>query len=163
MRASTDSLHLSYSTKRLSVSNLERIPRCFGGSRVYFRSECNRRIVKLYSDGKHFLCRHCHRLPYSSKNESQWDCALRQRNKQVKRLNENPELETYMTQKSNGLWWKTYYHLKERAFKSEQYSDAKFIVFTRRLVKIRWMKHALDNTWLLDLFLMMDKATKWMI
>jgi len=163
MCASTDSLHLSYSTKRLSVSNLERIPCCFGGSRLYFRCECNRCVFKLYSDGKHFLCRHCHRLPYSSKNESQWDCALRQRNKQGKCLNENPGLKAYMTQKPKGLWWKTYYHFQERAFKSEQCSDAKFIMITRRLVKINWMKHALANTLLLGLFLMMGKGTKWMI
>ena len=136
MCASTDSLHLSYSTKRLSVSNLERIPCCFGGSRVYFRCECNRCVVKLYSDGKHFLCRHCHRLPYSSKNESQLDRAIRHRNKQRRRLSGNIGLEASMAQKPKGMWWRTYYRLKERAYEAEQHSDDEFIVMARRLVKM---------------------------
>ena len=78
-------LHQQYGTVIQSVT-IERLPCRFGGSRAYFRCKCNKRVVKLYAAGKHFRCRHCYHLPYSSKNESHWDRALRQRNKQTTTL-----------------------------------------------------------------------------
>ena len=140
MRASTESLHLSYCTEEYGTVSqsvtIERIPCRFGGSRAYFRCKCNKRVVKLYAAGKHFLCRHCYHLPYSSKNESHWDRALRQRNKQRRRLSRNIGLEASMAQKPKGMWWRTYQRLQERAYEAEQRSDGEFIVMARRLVKI---------------------------
>jgi hypothetical protein len=140
MRATADYLHLSYSTKQFGTVyqsvTINRIPCRFGGSRAYFRCKCSKRVVKLYSAGKYFLCRHCHHLPYSSKNESHWDRALRQRNKQRRRLSRNIGLEAYMAQKPKGMWWRTYQRLQERAYEAEQRSDDEFIVMARRLVKM---------------------------
>ena len=140
MRASTESLHLSYFTEEYGTVSqsvtIERLPCRFGGSRAYFRCMCNKRVVKLYAAGKHFLCRHCYHLPYSSKNESHWDRALRQRNKRRRRLSRNVGLEAYMAQKPKGMWWRTYQRLQERAYEAEQRSDDEFIVMARRLVKI---------------------------
>ena len=63
MHASNDSLHLGYSSKQpdslIQHIRIERIPCRFGGTRAYFRCKCNKRVVKLYSVGKHFRCRHC--------------------------------------------------------------------------------------------------------
>ena len=140
MRASTESLQLSYSTKQFGTVyqsvTINRIPCRFGGSRAYFRCECNKRVVKLYAAGNHFRCRHCYHLSYSSKNESQWDRALRQRNKQRRRLSGNNGLEAYTAQKPKGMWWRTYQRLQERAYEAEQRSDDEFIVMARRLVKM---------------------------
>ena len=140
MCASTNSLNLSYYSKQYGAVKqfitIERRPCRFGGSRAYFRCKCNKRVVKLYAAGKHFLCRHCYHLPYSSKNESHWDRALRQRNKQRRRLSRNIGLEACMAQKPKGMWWRTYQRLQERACEAEQRSDREFIMMARRLVKI---------------------------
>ena len=83
-----------------------------------------------------YLKRHCYHLPYSSKNESQWDRALRQRSKQRQRLSGNAGLEAYMAQKPKGMWWRTYYRLQKRAYEAEQRSDDQFILVARRFVKV---------------------------
>ena len=140
MRASTESLHLSYCTEEYGTVYqslaIERLPCRFGGSRAYFRCKCSKRVVKLYSAGKNFRCRHCYRLPYSSKNESQLNRAIRHRNKQRRRLSGNIGLEASMAQKPKGMWWRTYQRLQERAYEAEQRSDDEFIVMARRLVKM---------------------------
>ena len=140
MHATADYLHLSYFTEEYGTVSqsvtIERLPCRFGGSRAYFRCNCSKRVVKLYSAGKHFRCRHCYHLPYSSKNESHWDRALRQRNKQRRRLSGNIGLEAYKMTKPKGMWWRTYHHLQERAYEAEQRSDDQFIVMARRLVKM---------------------------
>ena len=141
MHASNNSLHLSYCTEEYGTVSqsvtIERLPCRFGGSRAYFRCMCNKRVVKLYAAGKHFRCRHCYHLPYSSKNESQLDRAIRHRNKQRRRLSGNIGLEASMAQKPKGMWWRTYQRLQERAHEAEQRSDDEFIVMARRLVRIR--------------------------
>ena len=140
MHATADYLHIGYSSKQhgslIQPIPIERLLCRFGGSRAYFRCKCSKRVVKLYLAGKDFLCRHCHRLPYSSKNESHWDRALRQRSKQRRRLSRNIGLEAYMAQKPKGMWWRTYQRLQERAYEAEQRSDDEFIVMARRLVKM---------------------------
>jgi len=142
IHASNDSLHLSYYTEEYGTVSqsvtIEHLPCRFGGSRAYFRCKCSKRVVKLYSAGKNFRCRHCYRLPYSSKNESQLDRAIRHRNKQRRRLSGNIGLEASMAQKPKGMWWRTYQRLQERAHEAEQRSDDEFIVMARRLVRIRW-------------------------
>ena len=140
MRASTNSLNLSYYSKQYGAVKqfitIERRPCRFGGLRAYFRCKCNKRVVKLYAAGKHFRCRHCYHLPYSSKNEGHWDRALRQRSKQRRRLSGNIGLESSMSQKPKGMWWRTYHHLQEHAYKAEHRSDDEFIMVARRLVKM---------------------------
>ena len=140
MRATANYLHLSYCTEEYGTVSqsvtIERLPCRFGGTRVYFRCKCNKRVVKLYSVGKHFRCRHCYHLSYSSKNESQWDRALRQRNKQRRRLSGNNGLEAYMAEKPKGMWWRTYQRLQECACEAEKRSDREFVMMARRLVKI---------------------------
>jgi hypothetical protein len=140
IHASNGSLHLSYCAEQYGTVSqsvtIERIPCRFGGSRAYFRCECNKRVVKLYAAGNHFRCRHCYHLSYSSKNESQWDRALRQRNKRRRRLSGKIGLQAYMAEKPKGMWWRTYQRLQERACEAEKRSDREFIMMARRLVKI---------------------------
>ena len=140
MHATADYLHIGYSSKQhgslIQPIPIERLLCRFGGSRAYFRCKCSKRVVKLYLAGKHFLCRHCYHLPYSSKNEGQWDRALRQRSKHRRRLSGNIGLEASMAQKPKGMWWRTYQRLQERACEAERRSDDEFIVMARRLVKM---------------------------
>ena len=67
---------------------LVRVPCRFGGSRPYFicpgvvnGTSCGRRVTKLYSGGRYFLCRHCYGLAYASQREDEMDRALRRANK----------------------------------------------------------------------------------
>jgi len=140
MRATANYLHLGYSSKQYGSLTqpirIERLPCRFGGSRAYFTCNCSKRVVKLYSTGKHFLCRHCSGLFHYSKNEGFWDRSLRQRTKHKRRLSGDASLEAYEMPKPKGMWWRTYHRLQRRAQAAEQRSDDGFMVMARRLVKL---------------------------
>jgi hypothetical protein len=140
MRTTANYLHLGYRSERygsvIQPIRIERLPCRYGGSRAYFTCECGRRIVKLYGFGKHFLCRHCHGLFHSSKNEGFWDRSLRQRTKHKRRLSGDASLEAYEMPKPKGMWWKTYYRLQEAAQAAEGRAADDFIIAARRLVKV---------------------------
>ncbi len=60
----------------------------YGGQRPYFRCpgivngrHCGRRVGKLFSGGRYFLCRHCYNVAYSSQSEARYDRMLRRANK----------------------------------------------------------------------------------
>jgi hypothetical protein len=60
----------------------------YGGQRPYFwcpgvvnGKHCGRRVGKLFLSGRYFLCRHCHRLAYTSQSEPRHDRMLRRANK----------------------------------------------------------------------------------
>ena len=115
---------------------IERVSCRFGGWRSYFRCACNRRVVKLYSEGRLFLCRHCYNLPYSSKNEGFWDQSLRQRDKHRVRLSGNATTEAFETFKPKGMWWRNFYRLQSCAQAAERRADDGFIMAARRLLKM---------------------------
>jgi hypothetical protein len=94
----------------------------------------NTKIIKKYING--LIKALIDSYDDAGKNESQWDRALRQRNKQRRRLSGNIGQEAYMAQKPKGMWWRTYKRLQERAYEAEQRSDDQFIVKARRLVKM---------------------------
>jgi len=105
LRAETGLLRLSY---RVSISGGEwqdvketvrimRVPCPFGGTRPYFICAgmpngvaCGRRVVKLYGQGRYFLCRHCYRLAHESQSEGSWRRSLRRANKIRQRLGGDP-------------------------------------------------------------------------
>jgi len=144
LRMSANHLHLSYRSRgpRREWEEvdqpvlIERVSCRFGGWRPYFRCECNRRVVKLYSGGRLFLCRHCYNLPYSSKNEGFWDRSLRQRDKHRVRLSGNASTEAFETLKPKGMWWRTYHRLHECAQAAERRADDGFIMAARLLLKM---------------------------
>lgn len=140
MRTTTNYLHLGYSSEQygsvIQPIQIERLSCRFGGSRTYFRCDCGKRVVKLYSLGRLFLCRHCYGLFHSSKNEGFWDRSLRQRTKHRRRLSEDTSLEAYEMPKPKGMWWKTYYRLQEAAQAAEGRAADDFITAARRMVKV---------------------------
>jgi len=60
----------------------DRTPCNYGGERLWFLCPCcNRRVALLCLYRARFLCRHCHKLPYSSQQESPIDRAIEQKHK----------------------------------------------------------------------------------
>lgn len=140
MRATANFLHLGYHSDRYGSVNqhvrIERICCRFGGSRAYFLCECGRRVIKLYSISKLFLCRHCNGIFHGSKNECSWDRSLRRRTKYRKRMGGDASRDAHEIPKPKGMWWRTFYRLQETAHEAEKRAADDFILAAQRLVKL---------------------------
>lgn len=94
----------------------DRTPCNYGGYRLWFICpHCSRRVAVLYGAGKYFLCRHCHRLTYSSQQESFPDRMLRKARKIRTRLEKNNIPIDPFPLKPKNMHWKTYYRLRDKA------------------------------------------------
>jgi hypothetical protein len=77
--ASEDELILKYKLNNENVSYQIEIDYSdcnYGGSRPWFvcpNTRCNKRVGKLFLDGRYYLCRHCHNLSYETQNISEAD------------------------------------------------------------------------------------------
>ncbi len=87
----------------------------YGGQRPYFACpgvvngrHCGRRVGKLYSGGKYFLCRHCYRVAYASQSEARYDRMLRRANKLRMALGGEPGTAHFIAFKPKGMWQRTY-------------------------------------------------------
>ncbi|MEP3946679.1 hypothetical protein [Ascidiaceihabitans sp.] len=95
----------------------------YGGQRPYFRCpgmkngrSCNRRVAKLYSGGKYFLCRSCYNISYASQSEPRYDRMLRRANKLRMELGGEPGTAYFIAPKPKGMWQRTY---KRKRFEIE--------------------------------------------
>jgi hypothetical protein len=95
---------------------------------------CRRRVAKLYSPGRYFLCRHCYRLVHTSQREGEGDRALRRANKIRQRLCGDPGMAEPSPQKPKGMWQRTYERLCEQAFEAETLADQAFVSRIQRLL-----------------------------
>ena len=89
----------------------------YGGTRSWFRCPaCNRRIAVLYGVGRRYLCRHRHRLPYTSQHESDADRMLRRAWAIRECLGASRNLMEPIFDKPKGMHWRTFNRLvkKER-------------------------------------------------
>jgi len=138
MRATSHFLHIGYRSDRYgSVAQhirIERLSCRFGGSRAYFRCECDRRVIKLYCVRKFFLCRHCNGIFHGSKNEGSWDRSLRRRTKYRTRIGGNASQEAHDISKPHGMWWRTYHRLRETAQEAEKLASDEFVVAARKIL-----------------------------
>ena len=87
----------------------------YGHKRPYFRCpgvvngrHCGRRVGKLFSGGKYFLCRHCYRIAYASQSEARYDRMLRRANKLRMALGGEPGTAHWIAPKPKGMWLRTY-------------------------------------------------------
>ncbi|MDP2519032.1 hypothetical protein [Shimia thalassica] len=87
----------------------------YGGQRPYFRcpgvvngQHCGRRVSKLFSGGRYFLCRHCYSIAYSSQSEDRHDRLLRRANKLRMSLGGSPGTAHFIASKPKGMWQRTY-------------------------------------------------------
>lgn len=82
----------------------------FGGERLWFLCpNCSTRVGLLYAVGKLFLCRHCHRLPYSSQNSNNMDNLIENKHKLGKKIFEHYEYGEGWGKK--GMHWSTFNRL----------------------------------------------------
>ena len=87
----------------------------YGNKRPYFicpgvvnGRPCYRRVGKLFSGGKYFLCRHCYRIGYASQSEARHDRLLRRANKMRMALGGEPGTAYLIAPKPKGMWHRTY-------------------------------------------------------
>lgn len=97
----------------------------YGGQRPYLMcpgvvngQRCGRRVAKLFSGGRYFLCRHCYQIAYSSQSEARYDRMLRRANKLRTALGGEPGTAHWIANKPKGMWQRTY---QRKRFEIEWY------------------------------------------
>jgi len=145
MRADADRLHLSCRVRARGgdwqeveeAVRVVRVPCHLGGERPYLICPgvvCGRRVAKLYGSGRHFLCRHCHRLAYASPGEGERDRALRRANKARTRLGGDAGMVAPLSERPKGVWRRTYERLREQVHGAEMAADEVFEVRAEALL-----------------------------
>jgi hypothetical protein len=101
---------------------LERTPCNFGGHRYWFVCpSCGRRVAKLYGLGRHFLCRHCLNLAYSSQNEDEVDRLNRKMRKlRAKVGDEGDDVISPFPEKPKAMHWDTFDRLELMDFEADR-------------------------------------------
>jgi len=105
----------------------------FGGYRWWFSCPTTgTRAAKLYlpAGERRFASRHAYRLAYHSQNQTFMDRNLSRAQDIRRRLGGSPSLFEPFPWKPNGMHWKTYWRLRERA---ERASRASTMAMARRL------------------------------
>lgn len=121
---------------------LERTPCHFGGERVWFRCPgrgCGRRVAKLYSVGRYYVCRHCGDLAYDSQREDANSRALSRANRLRLKIDPDSYLTDTIPQKPKGMHWRTYERLTRAAIAADRQAmlgwEAKFAALEDRLTR----------------------------
>ena len=119
------------------------VPCRYGGRRPYFVCPgivngvaCRRHVVKLYSAGRYYLCRHCYRLTHASRNEDSCDRALRRANKIRMRLGGEPGYEAMIPRRPKGMWRKTYDRLFEAVIENESRAEERLTRMAAQLLDL---------------------------
>lgn len=112
---------------------IERVPCRYGGTRPFFRcpgvingKHCSRRVGKLFSPARYFLCRHCYRIAYTSQSETTLDRLYRKANKSRVALGGMPGMASPLPEKPKGMWHRTYYRHIEEIFRADECANAEF-------------------------------------
>lgn len=108
----TDRLILTSSDQILSLDKT----RCnYGGFRYWFKCpRCSKRSEVLYEKYDEFLCRKCHKLPYSCQRESDIDRLVRKMRKIRRQLGASSNISMPIPFKPKGMHWKTFEYLREK-------------------------------------------------
>lgn len=110
----------------------------FGNKRPYFicpgfvnGRACGRRVGKLFSGGRYFLCRHCYNVSYTSQSEPRYERMLRRANKLRIALGGEPGTASLVAPKPKGMWQRTYqrklWEIERCEDKADQLFLSKFI------------------------------------
>lgn len=110
-----------------------RVPCRLGGTRPFLLCPggangcaCGRRVAKLHTAGRYFLCRRCHGLAYASQSEDRHDRALRRANGIRARLGGETGIAAPFPGRPRGMWRRTYLRLSARAAEAEMEALAGF-------------------------------------
>jgi hypothetical protein len=148
LHADADRLHLSYRVRIYAgewedVEETVRVVRVscrFGGARPYFICPgvvngvaCSRRVGKLCSPGRYFLCRHCYRLAYQSQREQPFERALRRVNKIRLRLGGDPGMLSPLPEKPKGTHWRTFARMLHQVRRAEGLATEHLAILRRKL------------------------------
>lgn len=80
----------------------------YGGRRKWFECpNCRQRVALVYGASKHFLCRHCCGLTYSSCSEHWLERLIKKQHEIIKKLGGDPYSQM-LPGKQKGMHWKTY-------------------------------------------------------
>ena len=102
----------------------------YGGNRQWFHCPgCYRRVAVVFG-GKYYRCRHCHRLTYSSQQESRPDRLMRKARKIRARLGASNNLIDPILFKPKNMHQKTFDHLRREA---DHASNLSLIIMGQRL------------------------------
>jgi hypothetical protein len=111
----------------------------FGGQRPYFRCpgsqghSCGRHVLKLYGEGRLFLCRQCYGLTYASRSEDRADRARRKAQRSRRRLVPNDHDTSHLPIRPKGMWHTTYGRHLERIFEADRLADERLAAAASRL------------------------------
>ena len=95
------------------VIRLDKTPCHYGGHRKWFLCpQCSKRVAILFDRDDHYLCRHCHDLPYTSQRVPEFDRLLLKVRKIRDRLNTPRDLSKPVMFKPKGMHWRTFERLK---------------------------------------------------
>lgn len=113
---------------------LEYVSCHYGGQRPYFRCpgvvsgvQCGRRVGKLFSGGRYFLCRHCYSIAYASQSEERHDRLLRKANKLRVALGGEPGTANEISARPKGSWLKKYNRRRSEITRLEIAANRAFI------------------------------------
>lgn len=120
------------------------MPCTYGGTRPYFLCpgvvngvHCNRRVGKLFSGGRYFLCRHCYDVAYKSQSEPRYDRMLRRANKRRMSLGGDPGTASWIAPKPKGMWTRTYQRHRTEIEWCEYQANLAFIQRFRHVFSAR--------------------------
>ncbi|WP_039017404.1 hypothetical protein [Halocynthiibacter namhaensis] len=106
----------------------------YGNQRPYFLcpgivagQHCGRRVGKLYSGGRYFLCRHCYNISYASQSEDRHNRMLRRANKLRTALGGEPGAAHWIAPKPKGMWERTYQRKRLKIDWCEDQANSWFI------------------------------------
>lgn len=106
----------------------------YGSERPYFLCpgvmngrHCRRRVGKLFSGGRYFLCRHCYSVAYASQSEARYDRMLRRANKLRTALGGEPGTAYWIAPKPKGMWHRTYQKKRHEIEWCEHAADVLFV------------------------------------
>lgn len=94
----------------------------YGGWRPWFicpGASCGRRVGKLYSAGRYFLCRHCYGLAYASQRENTSGRMLMKAQNIRRRLGSSTSMVEPFPDKPKGMHWRTYMRLQNEHDKAD--------------------------------------------
>lgn len=113
----------------------------FGNQRPYFLCpgivsgrHCGRRVGKLFSGGRYFLCRHCYNIAYSSQSEARHDRLRHRANKMRMALGGEPGTAQWIAPKPKGMWQRTYQRKRLEIERCEDQADREFLARFRHLL-----------------------------